>query len=212
MKSPSDAMPHGDGSNNAENGRDAEIVSKIEKEKRTLAIAAKTTVATVGKVLKPESITWQLCRTAALTSAVLGAVVRVAKKRDLEFFNLHKLKDGGTSAALTTAKAQEPPPKPTPRLKRLWNGVKSIFNKPFNMLGGLVLGWLCHRALKKSGFAVSFAVAERIAAFWGDEKDKKAGRRPTLYRRVKYWCYLNLGLAMADVYLKETCVMVCITN
>ena len=196
-------MPHGDGSNNAENGRDAEIVSKIEKEKRTLAIAAKTTVATVGKVLKPESITWQLCRTAALTSAVLGAVVRVAKKRDLEFFNLHKLKDGGTSAALTTAKAQEPPPKPTPRLKRLWNGVKSIFNKPFNMLGGLVLGWLCHRALKKSGFAVSFAVAERIAAFWGDEKDKKAGRRPTLYRRVKYWCYLNLGLAMADVYLKE---------
>lgn len=203
MKSPSEEMPHGDGSNNAENGRDAEIVSKMEKEKRTLAIAAKTTVATVEKVLKPESITWQLCRTAALTSAVLGAVVRVAKKRDPEFFNLHKLKEDGTSAALTSDKTEAPPPKPTPRLKRLWNGANNLVQKPFKLLGGLVLGWLCHRELAKSGFAVSFSVAERIAAFWGDEKDKKARRRPTLYRRVKYWCFLNLGLAMADMYLKE---------
>lgn len=203
MKSPSEEMPHGDGSNNAENGRDAEIVSKMEKEKRTLAIAAKTTVATVEKVLKPDSITWQLCRTAALTSAVLGAVVRVAKKHDPQFFNLHKLKEDGTSTALTSGKNQEPPPKPAPRLKRLWNGAKNIVQKPFKLLGGLILGWLCYRDLAKSGFAVSFAVAERIAAFWGDEKDKKARRRPTLYRRVKYWCFLNLGLAMADMYLKE---------
>ena len=203
MKSPSDEMPHGDGTNNAEDGRDAEIVLNSEKGKRTLAIAAKTTVATAAKALKPESITWQLCRTASLTSAILGAIVRVAKKRDPEFFRLHKLKDGGTSAALASDKKQEPPPKPTPRLKRLWNGTKNLFKKPVKMLGGLVLGWLCHRDLKKSGFAVSFAVAERIAAFWGDEKDKKAGRRPTLYRRVKYWCFLNLGLEMADLYLKE---------
>lgn len=203
MNSPSDEMPHGDGTKNAENGRDAEIVSMTETGKRTLAIAAKTTVATVAEVLKPESITWQLCRTAALTSAVLGAAVRIAKKRDPEFFNLHKLKNGDTSAALTSDKTQKPPPKPLPRLKRLWNATKSLIKKPFKMLGGLVLGWLCYRDLKKSGFAVSFAVAERIAAFWGDEKDKKAGRRPTLYRRIKYWCFLNLGLEMADMYLKE---------
>ena len=151
------------------------------------------------KALKPNSITWQLCRTASLASAVLGAVVRVAKKRDPDFFKLHK----GNSAKSGVPKASVPQPSPQPFIKRCWQGVKNGVQKPLKMLGGLVLGTLCYRDLKKSGYQVPFSVAERIAEFWSDEKDKKAGKRPTLYRRVKYWCFLNIGLEMADIYLKE---------
>ncbi len=148
-----------------------------------------------------DSLTWQLCRTAALTSILLGTAIRIAKKHNPEIFDLHRR--DGESAAPAPARPQETPRKPDPIPKRLWNGTKNAVKRPFKLLGGLLLGWLCYRELKKTGFSVSFAIAERFAAFWNDEKDKKAKRRPSFYRRVKWWFFLNVGLEMADVYLKE---------
>lgn len=184
------------GADNAGN----EKISETENQKCALATRRTAVIAT--NVPKPGAIARRLCHTVTLTSAVLGALIRVAKKRDPEFFVLRRPK--GENTALVHETPQEATrAKKALLLKRLWRGAKTVATRPFKLLGGLLLGWIFYRELKKSGFDVSFSVAERIAIFWSDKKGKKTAHRPTLYRRVKYWFFLNVGLVMADIYLKE---------